>query len=529
MWRFPLLSLSNEGGDEMRARLVGVSRHVTQATRRSSTTRRPVRGKIATIAALILLVAVFTPTLAGAVNTWSSPTNLDATGNIQVVNCADPSFCTAGDFNQVENSVGIFSYNGATWSSSSLTMLPSAISCPTSTFCAAVDRQGAASIWDGTSWSTPIDIDANSLTGVSCPSSSFCLAADNEGNVVPYQPGDSSTGWLTPFSGFQIGAQQVACVSMSLCWLVFPGGAVQRSDVVYPVGNPLGVSSPHNLNSISCVPSSFCVAVDAAGNVYTQSGTASWSTAKNITAAPLTAVSCASTSFCVAGDNAGNIYTYNGTLWSGATNIDGANQFNMASLSCPTTSFCAIGDRAGNVLTYEIDQGLAFNSTPPSNPQVGGTYAVSATGGSSGNPVTLSIDAKSTSGCSISGSSVSFYSPAGSCVIDANQSSSPGYFAAPQIEQSLTVGCSSLTIGSPSPLPPTTHDSPYSTTVAACGGQPPYTFTKAGKLPKGLKMNKHGVISGTPKKTGNYSFGVVVRDKASPSDITSKIFSLVVS
>ena len=46
-------------------------------------------------------------------------------------------------------------------------------------------------------------------------------------------------------------------------------------------------------------------------------------------------------------------------------------------------------------------QTITFTSTPPRHATVGDTYAASATGGASSNPVTFSIDAASTSGCTV--------------------------------------------------------------------------------------------------------------------------------
>ena len=84
-------------------------------------------------------------------------------------------------------------------------------------------------------------------------------------------------------------------------------------------------------------------------------------------------------------------------------------------------------------------QTIAFTSTAPSNATVGGpAYLVQATGGASGNAVTLAIDASSTSVCSLSGSTVSFLG-AGTCAVDANQAGNADYTAAPEVQQSFTV------------------------------------------------------------------------------------------
>ena len=70
-----------------------------------------------------------------------------------------------------------------------------------------------------------------------------------------------------------------------------------------------------------------------------------------------------------------------------------------------------------------LSQAVTFTSTAPSNPHIGDTYEVTATA-SSGQPVSLSIDAAPGRGCSISsstsGSTVTF-NTVGTCTIDANQ------------------------------------------------------------------------------------------------------------
>jgi hypothetical protein len=67
-------------------------------------------------------------------------------------------------------------------------------------------------------------------------------------------------------------------------------------------------------------------------------------------------------------------------------------------------------------------------------------------------------------------------------------------------------------------LPAGVRGSPYSAGLAAFSGSPPYTWkVVAGKLPKGLKLNKGtGVISGTPKKSSASStFTIEVLDTKS--------------
>ena len=70
---------------------------------------------------------------------------------------------------------------------------------------------------------------------------------------------------------------------------------------------------------------------------------------------------------------------------------------------------------------------------------MGSSYPVTATGGASGNPVTLSLAATTTDGaCTISGSTVTFVHP-GSCVVQADQAGNNDSDAAAPATQSIAV------------------------------------------------------------------------------------------
>jgi hypothetical protein len=114
----------------------------------------------------------------------------------------------------------------------------------------------------------------------------------------------------------------------------------------------------------------------------------------------------------------------------------------------------------------KIAQSISFTSVPPASPAVGGTYAVAAQGGASGNPVTFTIDSPSTSICSVSGSTVTFSNP-GSCVIDANQAGTTDYQPASQVQQSITVSGIAQSISFTAPAAGSVDGS---ATLSATGG-----------------------------------------------------------
>ncbi len=82
-------------------------------------------------------------------------------------------------------------------------------------------------------------------------------------------------------------------------------------------------------------------------------------------------------------------------------------------------------------------QTISFTSIAPAATVGGATYTPTATA-SSGLTVVFTIDASSTSVCSISGGVVSFLT-AGTCTINANQAGNATYSAAAQVQQAVTV------------------------------------------------------------------------------------------
>lgn len=96
----------------------------------------------------------------------------------------------------------------------------------------------------------------------------------------------------------------------------------------------------------------------------------------------------------------------------------------------------------------------------------------------------------------------------------------------------FTVSPAALTITTASPLPAGVVGVPYSQTLSATGGQPPYSWSVvAGSLPTGLALAPStGILNGTPSASGSINFTVQVSDGAQPTPLTTtKIFSLAVT
>jgi hypothetical protein len=84
---------------------------------------------------------------------------------------------------------------------------------------------------------------------------------------------------------------------------------------------------------------------------------------------------------------------------------------------------------------------------------------------------------------------------------------------------------------SPATLPNGTVATPYSVTLIASGGSPPYAYNVSGSLPPGLSLNSlTGVLSGTPTTAGTYSFSIVANDSHTPTpNSVTNAYTVVIS
>jgi hypothetical protein len=154
-------------------------------------------------------------------------------------------------------------------------------------------------------------------------------------------------------------------------------------------------------------------------------------------------------------------------------------------------------------------QTIAFTSTAPSSGQSGQTYAVSAVA-TSGLPVTFNVAANSTA-CVISGSTVSLLG-SGTCVIDASQSGSSSYFAAPVVSQQFAVGLS----GTTEPIWPI----PSSVAIGTAGSEGPglaQSSCSGANVYDGGTPTQNGTVSLVPTSTPGSAQVVVTITGAQPN------------
>ena len=87
-----------------------------------------------------------------------------------------------------------------------------------------------------------------------------------------------------------------------------------------------------------------------------------------------------------------------------------------------------------------------------------------------------------------------------------------------------------LHVTTPSPLPDGKFGDPYSFTLAASGGTPPYAWSfESGSLPSGFQFDKSTAeISGTPASEGIYTFIARVVDSSGTIQTAQKEFQLTI-
>jgi phage-related protein len=274
---------------------------------------------------------------------WSAPDAFDpnGAGGLISVSCLSASLCTA-----VDGSGDALTWNGTTWTSTEIDVTgdgAEAVSCASAAFCMAVDWNGNAQEWNGASWTQPAiscpdttpssagtctftgpftDARAGVVASTSCPTRTFCAAVDDNGNALTWNGRQwSAPVLLDPIAGV---FTSVSCASPRFCAAVDGNGyAFEWNGQSWSGTTQFSITSPTDpnpggLQSVSCPASAdgqFCVAVDAVGDAVIWNGT-SWSAPEPIDpGADLTAVSCTSATSCVAEASGRGTVSWDGTSW----------------------------------------------------------------------------------------------------------------------------------------------------------------------------------------------------------------------
>jgi hypothetical protein len=310
---------------------------------------------------------------------------------------------------------------------------PTSVSCASGPFCVAVDQEGNAVLFNGTSWSTPesidppgyyrIDghwkIDAGRMVSVSCASPTFCVASDSYFAFIYNGKSWSKRQLVDPIGAQQTGqggglnslscpspgfcaasasghiyflegstwadqgqidpaAVSISCSSETFC-MVVDGGGDSGGSRAFRNGtwDPRIDNGKHGgPTDISCVSASFCLGVDT-GSTYIYDGT-KWKYESALGSDGPDLVSCSSTTACEGVDTYGDAFRFNGASWSDPQLVDpyppvGGGAY-LAALSCTSSSFCETVDGEGKAVAYA---GHSWETPTVIDPEAGFMKSVS--------------------------------------------------------------------------------------------------------------------------------------------------------
>ena len=211
------------------------------------------------------------------------------------------------------------------------------------------------------SWSAGPSI-GSAVDGLSCPTSSFCLAVDGTGDVLEGDP--LSGSWRTADT-LTSALVSISCASESVCFAVDEAGEVLSSSDPTDAAawsKPEAIGEP--LRSISCASQSLCVAIDQAGGVLASSdpagGASAWQQVRFDSASPLADVSCAPSGLCVAVGEAGAVIASGDPVSPSPTwELTSISTEALSSVSCVSTGLCVATEHGGAARASDDPTGLS--------------------------------------------------------------------------------------------------------------------------------------------------------------------------
>jgi hypothetical protein len=235
-----------------------------------------------------------------------------------------------------------------------------AISCPDVTFCAAVGGSSDALILRTRGvWAYSLDAPGQDSVvhweSISCPSTIFCMAG---GGII--QGPHSGAGVVATWNGFRWSEAKVvdpylatdthtfissmSCTNPTFCVAADGNNrTLQWNGAKWSFPRALNEPATDDSFSISCTSSTFCLALGQSSfNVLTWDGQAWSHRSSSHFNNQYVEVSCVTTTFCVAVDDEGKASSWNGSQWSPAQTVDANNYFNA--ISCSAAWVCeAVG------------------------------------------------------------------------------------------------------------------------------------------------------------------------------------------
>ena len=265
------------------------------------------------------------------------------------------------------------------------------VSCPTVSFCAAVDTEGyvltSTNPSDPGSWTIqPVDT-GGYMTAISCASAELCVAGDARGRIiVSTDPTGDAEKWhaMRP-AGSSMWTDEmsaISCPTPGFCavidehWDAFDAWDTRILIATNPTAGPeawrpfklwtSNTSESRYITGFSCTSPELCVAVDTLARASISrnltSSSPTWTTAwvnevpYPYLPNPLVGLACTAAEICVAGtiDESGDIWstTTPGNTWNRA---DFADPYftALASIGCAPSSLCVAADGNGDIMTSQ--------------------------------------------------------------------------------------------------------------------------------------------------------------------------------
>jgi hypothetical protein len=198
---------------------------------------------------------------------WGGAVPLSDAGPLSAVGCSPSGYCTAVDAvgNAYALLTGGWERTGGDWGS------VTSIACVSSSLCFSASASGI-SRWDGGSWTQPSTLGLSAgFSGISCPTASFCAAVDSVGQLVRWD----GRRWLAPVqieprssspTALPPAPTSIACTTASFCVAVDSAGAYIEARASTRRRERIAGASP--LRVISCLDDSLCFALDSKGDVF---------------------------------------------------------------------------------------------------------------------------------------------------------------------------------------------------------------------------------------------------------------------
>lgn len=218
---------------------------------------------------------------------------------------------------------------------------------------------GASAATSSDTWSPAVFIGSkgSSVTqvnySVSCPTATFCAAVNGDGQVSYYRSGVWSSPQPLTLGG---SIDSVSCANKAFCVAVAAGKAAVYNGHVWSPAVPIGPAGDEY--KVSCPTSTFCAAVGASGMPGKPSALVtfnghSWTTYKTTSTGAsndrLLSISCSTPQFCMATNFDGQILAFNGKKW---TPSNGSRLRSLISVSCTASRFCMAVTTTGDSTTF---------------------------------------------------------------------------------------------------------------------------------------------------------------------------------